>query len=347
MREREKDIVTVGGGTGSPIVNRALLLAGVPHINAIAAMYDNGGYTGKRRLLDETGKEVAYSDALRIMCSLIDPNNRNQRQKAEVITEWFTFKNGNGEVPGYGLAHNWFDSQKGLEKLQRDVNKLGIRLMGQVLPSSTESAHIKFTTMLGNTYSGEALLDEQEKSTDMVISMVLEPTVSAFLPARKAIEEAQVIFLSCGSLHGSVLCNFLPDGMKDSIAKSKAKVYVITNLVSNRNETHEFSPRDYIRVVEEYIGNGRIDGIIVPDISRFEFESRDPQTTILYAQEESSHFLGWEQEELHKVQKEGIQIITHRATDVVVVPASKSEKEKRIIRHNPEKLKDALEDLIK
>jgi len=78
MREREKDIVTVGGGTGSPIVNRALLLAGVPHINAIAAMYDNGGYTGKRRLLDETGKEVAYSDALRIMCSLIDPNNRNQ-----------------------------------------------------------------------------------------------------------------------------------------------------------------------------------------------------------------------------------------------------------------------------
>lgn len=347
MPERKDKIVTVGGGTGSPAVNKALLLAGAEHIEAIAAMYDNGGYTGRRRLLDSSGKEVAYSDALRIMCSLVDPNDPEQVKKAEVITRWFTYKNGYGEVPGYGLGHNWFDKHEGFRQLEQDLGVLGVRLMGHVLPSSTESAHIKFTTKSGATYVGEALLDEQEKSPDMVVSMVLEPNVPAFLPACKALEKADVVFLSCGSLHGSLLCNFLPEGMKDSILKSKAQVYLITNLVSTRNETHNISLRDYVDLVEKYIGEGRVNGVVVPEISRSQFEREHPQTTILYAQKEDSYFLGWEQKELYRLEAHGVQVVAHRATDVVVVPATGKEEEKRIIRHNPEKLKEALEGLIK
>jgi uncharacterized cofD-like protein len=349
MSERDRSIVTVGGGTGSPAVNRSLLLAGAPRIDAIAAMYDSGGYTGRRRqLLDSSGREVAYSDALRIMCSLIDPdpNDLKHVEKAEAVTRWLTFKNGHGEVPGYGLGHNWFDKEKGFWQLEHDLEVFGVRLMGHVLPSSAESAHIRFTTQSRATYIGEAELDKQEKSSDIVVNMILEPRVPAYTPARNALERAQVVFLSCGSLHGSLLCNFLPEGMKDSLSKSKARVYLVTNLVSTRNENHEFSPRQYVDLVEKYVGQGRIDGIIVPEISRLEFESHDPQTALLYAQKENSHFLGWEQKELQRVQDEGITVITHRATDVVVVPASDNEEEKRIVRHNPDKLKEALEELI-
>ena len=63
-------IVTIGGGTGAPIVLRALIKAGFDHIDAISAAMDSGGQTGVIRS-DERDQVIAVSDLLRNLVALI------------------------------------------------------------------------------------------------------------------------------------------------------------------------------------------------------------------------------------------------------------------------------------
>ncbi|MEK7127783.1 MAG: 2-phospho-L-lactate transferase CofD family protein [Patescibacteria group bacterium] len=53
------NIVTIGGGSGTPVLNEALLLVGVKKITSIVTVMDSGGITGRMRT-DAMGKEVAY-----------------------------------------------------------------------------------------------------------------------------------------------------------------------------------------------------------------------------------------------------------------------------------------------
>ena len=61
-------IVTIGGGTGAPIILRALIKAGFEQIDAISAAMDSGGQTGVIRS-DE--RELRYHlEALSVIVSI-------------------------------------------------------------------------------------------------------------------------------------------------------------------------------------------------------------------------------------------------------------------------------------
>ena len=266
-----KNVVTVGGGTGSPIINRALIETGeVKYIWAIAAVFDSGGSTGRRRLNSE-GKEPAFSDPMRILLSLADP--RTIGPHYEVSKRWFMHRDTKDAVLGHDIISRFFDKNNGYAQIEADLKTLGINLIGTVIPSTTHSTNILFTTQSGRKYLGEHLLDGKTMSKDVVVDMKLNPQVPGYLPAIKAITSADAIFLACGSPHGSMLCNFLPLGMRRAIQSTKAKIFVITNLVSTRNETHEFSPHDYVNLVKKYT-RAKITGLIVPAMSRRQFEKQ-------------------------------------------------------------------------
>ncbi len=333
-----KEVVTVGGGSGSPDLNRALLRTGqIDFITAIAAVFDSGGATGMRRLNSE-GKEPAFSDAMRILLSLVNPADLDG--KFEVINKWFSNRDARGRVLGQEIFHRFFNREAGYLQIIEDLKMLGIGFLGTVVPSTTHSANISFTTASGRKYEGEHMLDTKSMSEDMVMDMELVPHVPAFAPAMEVIAKATHIFLSYGSLHGSVLCNFLPEGMREAISHSPAKIYLVTNLVSSRNETHEFSPQDYIQVVLKYTGR-QVDSIVVPDMSRREFESKYPNVAALYKLEHS-HILGWEAGELYEVEKTGVRVITHQATKVVAVPDIGT----TIVRHDSIKLAETLAEIL-
>lgn len=333
-----KEVVTVGGGNGSPVINESLLRTQqVDKINAVAAVFDSGGATGRRRL-DSFGKEIAYSDAMRNLFSLVRPKDRDSLQY-KALLELFNHRDTRDRVLGQDIFSRFFDPIEGFSQIERVIENLGIDLKGHVLPSSTESANIAFTTTSGRNFLGEHLLDANRMSEDMVINMYLDPSVDAYAPAADAIANAQAVFLSCGSLHGSVLSNFLPNGMKEALSQSDTKLFLVTNLVSTRNETHEFTPFQFAEIVERYSGR-KPDGLIVPDISRADFEVKHPDVAMLYDQEHS-HFLGWSSQELYRAEDKGIRIITHAATKVV-----EAENGYKIVRHDPQKLSDALGTIL-
>lgn len=332
------EIVTVGGGNGSPIVNEALLrTTGINSINAVAAVYDSGGATGRRRL-DSLGQELAYSDAMRILLSLVPPEQK-ETDSYRAVYELFNHRDGRGKVLGQDIFNRYFDEKDGFSGIEQGMKAFGINLKGHVLPSSTQPSNIAFITSSGRNYSGEHLLDDNRMSKDLVIDMYLDPSVDAYVPATDAVERAGLIVLSCGSLHGSLFSNFLPTGMREALSKSQAKMFLVTNLVSSRNETHDYTPMQFVDIVKRYTGK-KPDGLIVPEISRKEFEHAHPDVAGLYDLEHS-HFLGWESRELYAVENQGVQIITHQATRVV-----EGQNGYKVVRHDPKGLSDALGKII-
>ncbi len=332
-----REIVTIGGGTGSPVINEALLRTGqVDHIDAVAAMFDSGGATGRRRL-NARGNEVAYADGLKILRSLIRPDSDNPA--VATFIRWISNRNERDEVLGQEIMDRFFDQERGFAQIEHDAQTFGIPLLGRVLPSSTVPAHIVFQDDLGRQFSGEHNLDYQRLSAAMVVKMDLEPSVPVFPKTAKTVENASRIVLACGSMHGSVLSNFLPVGMKEALAKSKAEVYMVTNLTSTRNENHEYTPLDFVEKVEEYSGR-RIDGLIIPEMTRQEFESEYPTVAEAYAKDHS-FFLGWEDSDLYRAADEGIQIIQHQATNLVT-----SRDGLHVVRHSPEMLAQAMTQIF-
>lgn len=332
------EVITVGGGTGSPVVNEALLRTGeVDKIDAIAAVYDSGGATGRRRL-DAHGQELAYSDAMRILLSLVSPYQINEKPFL-AIKKLLNHRDESGKVLGHDVFNHFSDKAAGFSEIEEIITDLGLTLKGRVLPSSTQPSNITFVTQSGRGFTSEHFLDDLRMSKDMVKKMHLDPEVDAYTPAADAIAEAKLIILSCGSLHGSVLANFLPNGMKEALARSVALMFLVTNLVSTRNETHGFSPMDFVNHVEKYTGR-RPDGLIVPEMTRRKFESEHTEAARLYKLE-GAHFLGWEDKELHVAQDEGVQIFTHRATSVVGV-----NNNYQLVRHDPAKLAETLREIL-
>ena len=59
-------VVTIGGGSGMPIVNKALIRAGFENIKSIVTTFDSGGDTGRMRT-DERGRVLAFSDYWRAL----------------------------------------------------------------------------------------------------------------------------------------------------------------------------------------------------------------------------------------------------------------------------------------
>jgi hypothetical protein len=122
--------------------------------------------------------------------------------------------------------------------------------------------------------------------------------------------------------------------------KSKAKIFLITNLVSARNETHEFTPENYLNLVIKYTGCN-LNVMVVPKLSRLEFENKYKKVSHLYDLEHS-HFMGWEDKELKSIQRKGIKIVKHDAIKIIDV----EEENTKIIRHDPEKLAETLSPLL-
>lgn len=325
-------IVTIGGGTGTAVVNEALLLAGVKKITSIVTVMDSGGITGRMRT-DSQGQEVAYSDGLRTLLSLIPPKALNS-PKVKILKSLLRRRNDRGQDLGYTIFSHFFDQKSGFGPVQEILEKLTqIKFAGVVLPITTQSSNLMFTTASGRTYQGEHELDDKRMSADVVSRVWLEPQAAGYPKALETIIDARLLIFSCGSLYGSAIANLLPTGVKQALKISKAVKVLVTNLASTRNETHNFAPLDFIRIFQKYtLLENPLDVLVVPDLSRADFEKKYPRIARRYALD-NSYFLGWDQKLL-----DNVVILPHNATTIDPV-------QKRL-RHDPRKLALTLKKLL-
>lgn len=327
-------IVTIGGGTGAPVIIQSLLLAGFKNISAVSASMDSGGRTGTIRS-DERDRVIAVSDLLRTLLSLIPPPS-NHFSQIESFTSLAEFTDGRNRNLGYTLYyallekyHNDFSAvQKHLEQL------LGLHFSGTAIPVTLQPTHIHFSTKSGQQFIGEHELDRQSMSRNTITKIWLVPQVPATPQAINALKNATHVIYCPGSLYGSVIANFLPTGISSTLRQSPAKKILISNLVSTRNQTHKFTPAAYLKIFQKYTHlKTPFDIMVVPNVSYSQFTNKYRKISKNY-DTEHSYFLGFDHPDLGpkiRIIQEDIFSITPKLNR---------------IRHDPAKLARVLPQII-
>lgn len=66
-----------------------------------------------------------------------------------------------------------------------------------------------------------------------------------------------------GDLYTSLVPNLLCPGMVDALRSTTAKIIYVCNVMTKHGETDGFGAEDFVRVLEQYLGTGRIDYLLV------------------------------------------------------------------------------------
>lgn len=332
-------IVTIGGGTGAPTVIQSLILAGFSNIFAISASTDSGGKTGTIRS-DERDQVIAVSDLLRNLLALISPSN-NHKKNISAFTELLNYTDGRNRNLGYHIYYNLLEKYNNdFLKVQNHLESLlSIKFEGTAIPVTLQPSNIHLQTQDGSIFTGEHELDRQSMSKNTIKKIWLEPQVSATPDAINAIKKATHIIYCPGSFYGSIISNFLPQGITSALQQSSAQKILITNLVSTRNQTHHLTPLKYFKIFRHYTQlDIPFNTVITPHLSQKQFEKRFPKIASYY-RSEHSHFLGWTKNEFSQLSKYPIKIL--KTDNFSITPQLNR------LRHDAKKLGKILSPLLK
>ena len=264
--DKKTKICTIGGGTGMPVINEALVLGGFTEIRSIVATFDNGGDTGRIRT-DERGQILANSDYWRSLISLWDDG-----EQKEIWENMLRYRDGRGRNFGNTFFQFMAEKVNGLSNVGELFKKLTMaNIVGEVIPVALKPAEICFKTISGKQYKGERYLDELRMSKDYIVDLWLDPLVEANPRAIEAIDGADLIIVCPGSVHGSLLTNFLAKGVTKTFAKSRAKKLLMVNIMASGNEGAITNQNDYTKLFEKYL-KSKLDLVLMADLTRLEEE---------------------------------------------------------------------------
>lgn len=246
-----KKVVVLGGGSGM-----SNLLAGLKQypldITAIVTVCDDGKSTG---ILREEFNIPAVGDIRRVLVSLSETE--------PLVMELFNYRfNTTSDLDGHTVGNLLLTAcseitgnlSDGIEALSKVLN-----LKGKVVPLTEDNVTLMADMEDGSVVSGEHNITcSREKIKKVYYKTPAVPTKDAL----KAIEEADLILLSMGSLFTSIIPNLLIKQVVKKIEKSKAKIMYICNMMTQPGETDGFTVSDHLKKLNEYLGKRNVDIVL-------------------------------------------------------------------------------------
>lgn len=246
-----KKITIFGGGSGLSQILKGLKLFPV-EITAVVSVADNGASTGRLR------KDLnipAVGDISKVMLAMSNVDSDTLRLLNYRFTKSKTL--GNHSIKNLLLSAlldikgNFNDSIPILMKLL-DVN-------GNILPLTEDNADL-----VGITEDNKKILGEEQitqcaskiKKVEYSRKIKINPQVL------KAVEEADLIIFSSGSLLTSIAPHLINKSLVKAINNAKAPKMYICNLFTQPGETDNYAVSNHIRTLENYLGNKGIDVVI-------------------------------------------------------------------------------------
>ena len=237
-------VVAFGGGTGLPVLLRGLREAVDDGAMAVVTVADDGGSSGRLR------RELGVAPRGDVRNCLVALATR--RGLAEVFS--YRFAEGGdlrdhsvGNLIIAALADMAGGFTEGVEQAGRFL-----RIRGRVLPAATESLTLVLRETEGRVTRGESTL----RVTGRALARVgIEPAgASAPLAVLEAIEAADVVVLGPGSLFTSTIPALLGAGVREALARSRAPVIHVSNVMTQPGETTGFTVADHLRGLAEHVG---------------------------------------------------------------------------------------------
>ena len=258
MQNTRKNIVCIGGGTGTFVALKGLKHS-PHHLSAIVAMSDSGG--SNKRIRDEFGL-LPTSDLRQCLVALSDENGG-----AGILRKLFMYRFEKGQgISGMTFGNLFMAALSDILGSQAEaIRATGkvLRIQGTVIPVSFTNTNLVAEYENGQTVSGEHLIDEPTHDGTVKISRVyLDPNAKANPEALEAIAVADLIVLGPGDLYTSVVPNLLVSGIPQAIAASRARKVYVVNLMTKFGQTYGFTAKDHLQTIQKYVGNS-IDAVIV------------------------------------------------------------------------------------
>lgn len=250
----ESNVVAIGGGTGLSTLLRGLKRHDLS-ITAIVTVADDGGSTGKIRSAYDI---PAPGDIRNCLVALADDESLVSRLFQ------YRFNQAGSELDGHSLGNLFITAlTKVTGSFERAVIESAsvLNIRGRVLPSTLENVQLDAELVDGTIIEGESNIPNKNAPIRRVF--LAPPNPAAYRPAVSAILQADLIVLGPGSLYTSILPNLLvPDIVRAIRASTAPKVYVI-NVATQTGETDHFTALDHVRVIDQHLGPGVLDAVLV------------------------------------------------------------------------------------
>jgi uncharacterized cofD-like protein len=329
---KNKNVVTIGGGTGS-----FALLSGLKkypvNISAIVSMADDGGSTGVLR--DELGV-LPPGDVRQCLVAL--------SESSKELRELMNYRFEKGGLKGHSFGNLFLSAlekingsfSKGVEEASKILN-----VKGEVIPVTCQNIKLCIGLKNGKIIEGEEKINHSSEIEKIGIDKIyLYPEARANKKAIQKILEADLIIIGPGNYYCSIVPNLLVKGIGEAIIKSKAKVVYNCNLVNKKGHTEKFSLEDYIDSINNHIGKERIDAVI--------FNNKKPDARLVKKYQEKKEMLvKIKNSELRKKSYKIIETDVLNRNTPRYSKADALAKHRAFIRHDSDKLAKVLMKIIK
>ncbi|MDD5887995.1 MAG: YvcK family protein [bacterium] len=300
-----KKVVVLGGGTGI-----SYLLKGLKDfpldITAVITVSDNGRSTGKLRKEFNT---PAVGDIRKVITSL---SNIDEPIKDMMEYRFNTSSDLDGHALGNLILTAMLDITGSLKDSITSLSKL-LDVKQTVLPISEDSS----LTLMGldkdgNIIEGETEITAANRQFERIYYKK-EPKV--LKEVLTAINEADLIIFSMGSLYTSILPNVICKEVKHALNKSKAPIMYLCNVVTQPGETDNFTVSDHIKLINKYLDKKKISVVVASNTTIDEDIAKKYST----AEQKEPVKIDYD-----NIKKLGVELIED---DLIVV-------ENNILRHN-------------
>src|SRR5918911_2620844 len=237
-------VVAFGGGTGLPVLLRGLRDR-VGDLTAVVTVADDGGSSG--RLRQELGV-APPGDVRNCLVALA-----GRRGLAEVFN--YRFEGGGGDLSDHSVGNIIIAALsdmaggfcQGVEQAARFL-----RIKGRVFPAAVESLTLVAHYDDGTVIRGQSAVRAARKAIRRITT---EPEgTPAPVGVIEAVDGADVVVLSSGSLFTSTIPALLGGGVKDALQAIREPVVYVANLMTQPGETEGFSVSDHLRAIVDHVG---------------------------------------------------------------------------------------------
>ncbi len=322
-----KKVVVIGGGTGVFTVLTGLREYPDLKLSAIVSMADDGGSTG---LLREEFGTLPPGDIRRALIALSGSNK-------EILSQLFNYRfEKNSSLHGHTVGNILLTALEKItgsfpEAIAEAVKILNVK--GKVIPVTLSQAKLVAELEDGTKIYGESNIDIPKHDGKKKIKRAFLSSKAVANPdAIKEIKQADAVILGPGDLYTSIIPNLLIEGIPEALKETKAlrlaqgkqsKIIYNVNIMTKFGETNGFKASDFIKIIEEYLGEGVIDYIVV--------NTEKPKGSIV-----------------KRYEKENVEFVVDDIKDTEKPKVVRGDflRHGMFLRHDPEKLAKALASII-
>lgn len=258
-------IVALGGGHGL-----SALLSGLKHavfprstgplsseererLTAVVTVADDGGSSG---VLRRDYGVIPPGDLRNCLTALADAD--------PVITSLFDFRfDGDSGLGGHSLGNLILTA---LSQMEHNLMKAlawaeeFLSARGHVLPASLDRLSLRARHKDGSWSVGESRIAACRRGVE---SVHLSPRRARALPqAIQAVERADLVTIGPGSLYTSLIPVMLVPGLAAALARCRAPIVLIANLMSEPGETDGYTTSDFLLAIHRHAPGVRIDAVL-------------------------------------------------------------------------------------